>query len=295
MDFEFDGKTLADFGCVMFSEGLSEDRLAVSAMAFDTIKSALSDISLKAAHTYEDNYSTTVLITKNCCARKCLDDPERPYYTVNGTNLKITLGYCKEEQHAVIDDKFTCNDELNLSDMEISALTKWLVRKQYKWFRWCDRYVWYRAQNKIEKIYVGEDVIGLAVTINTNAPYGFSEEIDEVFYEVDHMDIVDQTDEEGYIYPEMTVTFKESGDFELENTYDESVTRIKNVSEGETIVFRGDLQEIESSDASHTLPVDFNFVFPRLCNLYGENMNHFESNLDCDFNVKYRGIRKVGL
>lgn len=295
MDFEFDGKTLSSFGCVTFSEGLSEEQLAVSAMAFETIKSALSDISLKAAHTYENNYSTTVLIMKNCCERKCVEDPERPYYKVRGTNLKVTLGYCKEEEHAVIDDKFTCEDELNLSDMEISTLTKWLARKQYKWFRWCDRYVWYRAQNSIEKIYYGEDVIGLAVTINTNAPYGFSTEITEVVEGKDHMDITDQTDEEGYIYPELTVTCNEAGDFELTNTFDNSVTRIKNVSAGEILIFHGDLQEIESSNLSHKLPVDFNFVFPHLCYLYGENLNHFESNINCDFTLKYRGIRKVGL
>ena len=295
MDFEFDGKTLSSFGLTMFYEGVREEQLTVSGMAFETIKSALSDISLKAAHSYSDNYSTTLLLMKNCCEATCVDDPERPYYSVNGTNLKITLGYCIEEKHAVIDDKITCEEEMTFTDMEISNITKWLVRKQYKWFKWCDKYVWYKAQNTVEKIYLGDDVIGLAVTVNTNAPYGFTDELLDEYVGVDHIDITDQTDEEGYIYPKMSVTFNEDGDFILTNTYDGSITRVNNVTAGETITFIGELQEIESSDVTHTLPVDFNFVFPRLCNLYGKNENHFESNLNCDFVIKYRGIRKVGL
>lgn len=295
MDFEFDGKTLSSFGMIMFYDGVREEQLAVSGMAFETIKSALSDISLKAGYSYNENYSTTLLIMKNCCEAKCIDDPERPYYSVNGTNLTITLGYCENQKDLIIDDKITCDDEQYLTDMEISTLTKWLVRKQYKWFKWSDRYVYYKAQNVIEKIYYGEKVIGLAVTVNTNAPYGFTDELHEEFTGVTEFEITNQTDEEGYIYPDMEVTVNEDGDLILTNEFDGSITIVGNVVSGEKITFRGNVQEIESTEATHELPPDFNFVFPRLCNLYGSNVNNFTSNLSCNIDIKYRGIRKVGL
>lgn len=256
MSFIFDGQRLSDFGYIEFFDGLRSENLAVSTMTYETIKSALSDISYKVNHTYESNYSTTLMIMKNPC-----EDI----------------------------------DEMWMTEDNISVLTRWLVRKTYKWFKYTDSNVWYKVQNAVEKIYEGDNVIGLSVTVNANAPFGFTPEIVNK-WDDDEKVINVVTDEEGFIAPNFTIVAKESGDLVIGNTRSSMSTEINNVNANEIINIYGEgLYQISSSDTSHNIADDFNYVFPKLYSAYNNNANTITTNLNCDITMTYRGIRKVGL
>jgi hypothetical protein len=181
-----------------------------------------------------------------------------------------------------------------------------LVRKQYKWFRFVDDddttdEVWFKVQNTVEKIREGEHIIGLAITVNANAPYGFTRPIKDSWtaeLNVSH-NIVVHSDEEGYIYPDITITvLSDNNSLNLWNKSDVESRHsiIKNVVAGEVITMRGEgVQQITSSVANHDLSSDFNYNFFRLCNQFGKYNNQIYTNVPCDITLSYRGIRKVGL
>lgn len=261
MDFIFDGVSLSDLGYVIAYDGLVSENEVVSGMGYNTIKQALSDVSRKVGHVYDANLTTTFNIMKNPCI-------------------------------------FT--DTFYLSNDDISELTKWLVRKQYKYFRFMDEEdttdeVWFKVQNTVEKIREGDHIIGLAVTVNANAPYGFTRVVKDAWVGTEKK-IVVHSDEEGYIYPDMIIVPQESGSLEITNEYENRTMIVNNVVAGEILTVYGDgVNQIITDRADHDLSSDFNYVFFRLCNQFGKYRNDITTNMECDITLTYRGIRKVGL
>lgn len=256
-DFIFDGRSLSSFGYIMFSN--SDDTQNVSNMEMDTIKGARNDKAYSVGYKYGENYSATYSIMKNTCL-----NPEDEY----------------------------------LSDDDVSELTRWLCRKQYKWFKFiddeADDEIWYKAMWTVSKEYAGDKIIGLDITIHTNAPYGFSKEIINTYTEPSFMVSID-SDEEGYIYPDVTIRVLSGGTLELTNTTEDRTTRLTNCVAGETIkLFGYEKQQIWSS-VDHDFVNEYNYKFPRLCSEYANYRNEFTVNLDCEIVMKYREIRKVGL
>jgi hypothetical protein len=284
-DFIFDGRALSDFGYLLVFEN-SEDVIEVSGMQFNTVKAALSDENRRVSHTYEQNYTSTFLIMKSYC-----------------TNAE---------------------NDLWLSNDDIAELTRWLARKQYKWFRFVDDdedddEIWYRAQIQVRKEFAGDKVLGLQLTVNTNAPYGFTREITKTNWGLDTSrvspietwlydhSIQVVSDEEGYIYPDVVVYTESAGTLILRNVTDNNrTTIIKNCVAGETITLTGgDTQQITST-RTHDFTNHFNYIFPRFMTKYENSLNNLhvecaqgESPLVINHPVqvqyKYRGIRKVGL
>lgn len=268
-DFIFDGKALKDFGyMILFEE--SEDILDVSAMQFENIKAALSDISYRVAHSYEQNYTTTFLIVKDMCG--------------------------------------ISDDDLWLKNDDISELTRWLCRKQYKWFRFVDDKedndeIWYKVQIQTKLEFVGDHVLGLQLVVTANAPFGFTREINITNesandgYQTDFQFNI-YTDEEGYIYPNIIITCPSSGDLVITNNNENRTTTINNCQSGEIITIAGeDLKQITSS-IDHDFSKDFNYIFPRFRILYGDTSNNFHAEVGGsapEMQFSYRGIRKVGL
>lgn len=238
-DFIFDGRALSDFGYMAVFEN-SEDVIDVSAMQFNTIKAALSDINHRVSHTYEQNYTSTFLIMKNLC-----DTPE-------------------DEQWMTHDD--------------ISEMTRWLARKQYKWFRFIDDEdddeIWYKVQIQISKEYIGANVVGLQLTVTANAPYGFTREIKKELTNTETDNAINIfSDEEGYIYPNVTITIPQDGDYTITNEYENRTTQINNCTAGEIITIYGEDNQQIQSNIDHDFTTDFNYVFPRFCNKYGNSKN----------------------
>lgn len=265
-DFIFDGRQLSDFGYIAIFEG-SQDEVDVSVMQYEEIKAALSDISYKVSHSYENNLTSTFHIMKDPCE----------FYD---------------------EDSYMTNDE-------ISELTKWLARKQYKWFRFIDEddndEIWYKAQFQVKKEFVGDKVVGLILTLNTNAPYGFTREFVNK-YEIreaspEPYKIIVASDEEGQIFPGVKIISKSSQDFSLTIEFNgkQIETKIDNCVADEEITLGGENLQISSS-VDHDFTTDFNYVFPCINNLYGNSVNTlYFGDGNYDIELAYRGIRKVGL
>lgn len=268
-DFIFDGQQLSDFGFMMVYDD-PEEVVDVSTMQFDTIKAAQSDIVHRVSYSYENNYTSTLLIMKNPCQ----------------TN----------------DDGFMTKDE-------ISEMTRWLVRKQYKWFKYIDPddddEIWYKAQIQVKKEYVGANVIGLQLTINTNAPYGFTREFVHQFGANGYEHIIDaRSDEEGYVYPSFVITARAANNVMIDITNLETnitrKTKINNCTVGEIITIYGDdIHQITSSRSNHNITNDFNYIFPRFENSYRATKYLVSVTTSGSARpyatMRFRGIRKVGL
>ena len=154
-------------GYLILYDNAVDETSLVSTMDFATFKAAQSDISHKTSTSYTEGLTRVISIYKNPCE----------------------------------------HENLNLTNIDISYLSRWLSRKQYKWFRWIndetDMEIWYQVQIKIDKIEYGDNVIGLQLTIQANRPYGVTRPIKSSYKceaNTEHM-ITINTDEEGYIYP----------------------------------------------------------------------------------------------
>lgn len=269
-DFIFDGQALSDFGYIAIFEN-SEDVIEVSAMQYENIKGALSDISHRVSYNYEQNYTSTFLIIKSECENN--------------------------------------EDELWMTHDDISEMTRWLARKQYKWFRFIDEddddEIWYKVQVKVSKEYMGDRVLGLQLTVTANAPYGFTREIKKKIQDSE-FSINAISDEEGYIYPDMEITCIVPGKLIITNKYDNRETVVNNCQQDEIITISGgDCLQISSSIANRDFSKDFNYIFPRLCCNYGNTKNVISTSLGTShgsvayevappITLSYRGIRKVG-
>lgn len=264
-DFIFDGQKLSGFGYVICSFGsVGMETTPVSELNFSTVKAANSDITHKVSSSHNENLSKTIQIMK----RNCSD---------------------------IADDYRITNDD-------ISALTKWLCRKDYKWFRWVesndDDEIFYEVKIDLRQILLSDDRLGVELTITANRPYGVTREIKSVrdFTSDTPITCSIYSDEEGYIYPDMIITLKESGDLKIHNAYENRDTYIGGCTKGEVITIHGgDTLQIESSVEDHKLSESFNYKFPRLCNAYGKSENIITSSLNCTIEFRYRGIRKVGI
>ena len=257
-DFIFDSRTLSSFGYILIFTN-TDDMPNVSNMEMDTIKGARNDRAYSVGYKYGENYSSTYSVMKNTC--------ENP------------------------DDEY-------LTDADVSELTRWLCRKQYKWFKFIDDEnddeVWYKAMWTVSKEYAGDKIIGLNITLHTNAPYGFSKEIIHTYTEPSFMVHVD-SDEEGYIYPDVTINILQGGTLRLTNVAENRTTQLKNCVAGETINIMGYEQQQITSTVNHDYVNEYNYKFPRLCSKYMDYNNNFTVNLNCEIIIKYREIRKVGL
>lgn len=264
-DFIFDGKSLSEFGYIPYYEGLNEEPLNVSHMNYATIKAPNSDIAHKTSTNYEENYVKTFSIMKSTCDN--------------------------------------VGDEFYLTNDDISELTKWLVRKEYKELKFLntddetDETLFY-VQNTIDKVMSGDNCVGLTITMNSNAPYGFKPKKKIYWDTVEDTSITLKlaSDEEGYIYPDMVITMQEACDLMITNDYEERVMNINNVKDGEVITIKGGhILQISSSDPSHDLSTDFNYNFLRLCYQYEKDENELRCSNYCTIEMEYQEIRKVGM
>ena len=261
-DFIFDGYKLSDFGYIITHDGLFDETGAVSAMKFTNISGAQSDIDRKVAHTYDEKYHCDITIMKNPCQ----------------------------------------DGDLNLTNNEISRMARWLCRKEYKWFRWIDDIgqdeIWWEVQIAMDKVMLGDSVIGLTLHVTANRPYGLSQ-----LYEYEWVGGLDttttlfvQSDEEGYIYPDVTITVKGGGTVSITNLYENRTTEIANCTSSEVLTLRGgDTKQITTTIAKHNLSQDFNYKFLRLCNRWQKNENKLVISPNANVSISYRGKRKVGI
>lgn len=260
-DFEYDGILLSDFGyaiCKFDASGI--DTIANGAeLTFNTVSSQYGARYDLTSVGYENYITTTFQICKNIC-----DTPDE----------EITVD-------------------------EIRKIMRWLNRKEFHEFSFTsDEYIniYFMASFNVSRIEVGGIVRGLELQMVTDSPFAYYK---PVKMEIKNMvndgekTIISQSDEEGYIYPEMEITMDASGDLEISNDIEDRIMFIRNCEKGEVIKLNYPM--IETSLASHKIQDDFNWRFFRIARTFKDTANHVTISLPCTIKMKYTPRIKMGL
>lgn len=277
-DFEYDGEKLSDYGyilCHILTDSNVEAISIGSNITFNTIKLATNNKFGLLSTQYDKAYTTTFEICKHDCKNE--------------------------------NDKYFTQEE-------VSHIMRWLNRKLYRRFKviYDDgtlANVYYNASFNVESIRLNGEIIGFELTLVTDAPFGYYDEVEYVMeFTEDNLSYsyFDISDEIGYIYPStMTIEMTSTGDFEMVNSQEtDRVTKIKNCISGEVITLTSDIN-IDSSAVHNKLYNDFNYVYPRICNKHEDIYNYgfpiddmentFTVNIPCKVTFTYSPICKMGI
>ncbi len=263
--FWFDGRHSDDFGLYILSlDNFEEDNTIGSNIEFTTIKNSNSDIQKVVSAQYSQSITTKIQVFKldNCC--------------------KV--------------------GEIN--PRELSNIMRWLNRKDnfhtFKLIQEDYDDLCFEAMINVTKITISGYVRGLELTITTNKPYVFTDDITKIFNVAKNQPVVllDDSDEIGYRYCYIKIKLLEDGDLSISNGIEQRNTIIKNCKKGEIIEMSGDNQIITSTLAASThstLYDDFNYEYFRLANTYENRVNKLTFSLACQVTLTYNFIRKVGM
>lgn len=260
-DFEYDGKRLSSFGCVIVSfddKGLETvDGIEIN---FNTISSFNGLKRHLISTTYEDCLTASIQIAKYSCA----------------------------------------TDIQEISSVEFREISKWLNRNRFLKLKILDEDhidLYYMASvASIGRIEFDGRLMGLELDIVTNSPNAFKEPrtliINNTIKNGKHS-INDTSHEEGHIYPHTEITINEDGDLKIHNAIENRETYIANCKSGEVITM--DYPVIQSSVSSHNIQNDFNWEFFRVANTFEHSRNDLTISLPCSIKIVYSPIVKVGL
>lgn len=212
--------------------------------------------------------------------------------TSYGSVIQATFCICKDPCYGSSYNQI-------ITTQEVRDIARWLTRKEYLPCTFLSSgysNITYFATFEIEQIRGIGGIIGLQLTMTTNSPFGWQ---DEVTYTAtlgsNGVFVVDDiSDEVGSLFVRMNITCKSSGTMTIHNSMDNNdSTVIKNCSNGERITISHPV--IESSNSGHDIASDFNYVFPKLSNTFYLTRNTFTFSLPCDVAIIYRPLAKLGV
>lgn len=208
--------------------------------------------------------------------------------------IQTTFDICKNPD-------VTSPDKMEITDDEYRDIVRWLNRREFKkmFFIYDDTqnrdFRYYNASFNVSKIKISEVLYGIRLTMETDKPFGYGEDIKynwTVLNSVKKFKLTDFSDEIGYIYPTIKITCYQSGDLFIVNDKDENTTIINNCSTDEVVTINGESQIIHSSFASHNIQNDFNYEFPKIINSISDRDNYFSFSLPCMVELSYVPIVK---
>ena len=263
LDFEFDELLLSNFGCIICTfdnPGMQQVSLG-SNISFNSVSVNSGKINYLTSTKYDECLSTSFDI----CKKELKDDKTPEFFTM----------------------------------AEQRTITRWLNRREFLPLKIIDdEYadLFFEGSFNIERYDIGGNTIGFHLTFYSNKPFAQHSVITtaQTVAQNGTVTVVDESDELGYIYPEIIITCRSAGNLRIVNSMDQRETVVNNVANGEVITMKNLV--ISTSESSHesNLPNDFNFVFPRISNTYSNRTNVFAFNLPCTVTIKYNPIWKVG-
>lgn len=186
---------------------------------------------------------------------------------------------------------------LDITENEVRDLTRWLNRGCFCVFHPINgdnmQYpCYFNASFNVDALVMSERIIGLRLTMETDSPFGYGEELvftheftgtdNDVFW------VDDMSDSIGSFCPNVEITCSEDGDLSIENANENCIMKIDNCVEDEVITINGKMKIISSNDDSHDISNDFNYDFLKLGNSMNGRKNAITSNLKCKIKVFYR-------
>lgn len=266
-DFEFDGKWLSDFGYMLCT--------------FD---------SSYGAQTVQSGSKITFNKTKMNGGR---------HYSLLGVQydecLSTVLNICKDPDCGRWDDNYYITHD------DFRDIAKWLNRPEFLTFRYVDyddfpaRQCYFNVSFNLNQIKLGSKIIGIELTAETDAPFGYGATESDIVNAIDprycYWASV-TSDELGYIYPSMEITCLSDGDLNIKNETADCMMTVRNCKAGEVISVNGSTFEISSSDETHRLEKDFNFIYFLLINDYERTKNKITVSIPCELKISYIPIIK---
>lgn len=263
-DFEYDGQYLSDYGFIICSFGGTSD--------FDT-GSAGSRITFNTVPRHRGRmYGLTGTQYDEC--------------------ITATFHICKNPE------KY---DDLRITNDEYRDIMRWLNRHEFLRFQVLNEdgkeqeACYYESSFNVDKIMINKVLYGLELTMETNKPFGYGQEL-SVSWDISDTAktyvLSDMSDEIGYTYPSMVITCNCAGDLAVYNETENCTMVIKNVSAGEVITIDGATHIMESSLSSHKIYDDFNFEFFRIGNTINNRNNRISVSLPCKLELTYSPIIK---
>lgn len=260
-DFNYDGKSLSDFGFIICSFGSKGIDTVTdgSQISFNTIPIFGGTKHELLSTQYEDCLETTIQICKHSCS--------------DGIQ------------------EITADEHRNI--------TKWLNRKKFLKFKLLsEEYIdlYFEASFNISRIELDGRIFGFELEVITNRPFALKEpRIINIKNTVENgkHSINDASHEEGYIYPHTEITISKNGNLKIHNAIENRDTYIAGCVAGEVITM--DYPVIQSSISSHNIQNDFNWNFFRIANTYENSRNDLTISIPCSIKVEYSPVVKVGL
>ena len=265
IDFEYDNQYLSDYGFIICDFNASSGADTISAgsnLTFNTVPKNRGRQYSLASTQYDECITVTFDICKN---------PET-----------------HEEA------------EMELSSDECRDLMRWLNRREFLKFQVlydepdydsCT----YNASFNVSKIVIAEKVVGLELEMTSDKPFAYGQERYVKLNIIDTSkayNVIDSSDDIGFITPNMVITCNSAGDLEISNSFCDCTLLIKNCTAGEIITIDGENLLISSSLDTHQIYNDFNFEFLKIGNNYYTSVNPIKSNLACTIEISYNPIIK---
>ena len=262
--FEYDGLLLSDFGfmiCNLDKSGGIDTSSVGSQITFSTTPTLKGVRHVLADTRYEECLTATFQICKNPC-----------YFHGEGAYMNAE---------------------------EVAELMRWLNRKSFHKlrldFEGYER-AYFNGSFNADVVKFGSNVIGLSLTLTTDAPFAKGDIIYKKFNVTANQPVLfkDTSDEIGFIYPETKITCGQSGSLIISNEIEDDRTCvIDNCTSGEIITIN--YPTISTSVQSHKIADDFNYSFFRIANTWNNRINKITISLDCTLEFGYNPICKIGL
>lgn len=220
--------------------------------------------------------------------------------TLNGVKHELTsieYGDCLTATFQICKNKCDSNQTDTVSLDDVRYIMTWLNRREFHKFRLLDDEfsgIYFEASFNVSKIEVNGLIYGFELEMITNRPFAIKEPVTIVLnnpIENGIKTIFSESDEEGFIYPDMEITIVENGDFEMKNLFNDRTMRIASCREGEVI--NATYPMISSSLSSHQIQNDFNWTFFRIENTFKDKRNEITLSLPCVIKLTYSPIVKV--
>lgn len=256
-DFIYDGIRLSDFGYILCSFD-SSGMETVSSVPLEWQRVSLYNGEYQPVinHQYSSYLTTTFCICKDPCNKSGQED-------------------------------------LNISINDIRRLNRWLNQSNFKKFiplgyEYDD--IYFMGSFNINEIKLGENVVGLELTFETNRPWGCTDyTYSNNVIQGGNLDIYDDSDGNDYTYINASIACNSGGQLKITNVQEKRDMVIDNCSRGETITINHPM--IESSNGRNLMD-DFNFNFLRVLN---GTRNTFTFSLSCSVTINYTKMIKVGV
>lgn len=305
-DFYFDNQYLSDYGFLICKITSSNSGVTVEEgqkLTFNKRQKSGSNTYTLASANYSTCYTTTFEICKNPDVNDTLiisQDEFRDIMRWLNRREYLPFYFIPYDRNL---NKIIIDVELKIKALKEKEITpaieskiKTLNEKLYSLKAKRDSLEsetkYYNASFNVQKIYVGKNLIGISVTMETDSPVGYGQTQTYRYTVTDQKKeflLSDVSDEIGCIYPDLKIVIDRPGDLTISNTTFNTTTIIKNCKVDETITIKGDTQIIQTDSDEHkqTLTKDFNFEFLKIGNTIKSRQNRITFSLPCKVELTY--------